>query len=50
MFVPRANGGQTVAWRGDGFVGSATVYPARAMNPRTPGSCSTGSTRTATKR
>ncbi|MEW1760352.1 hypothetical protein AB0393_28060 [Streptomyces cyaneofuscatus] len=32
-FVPRADGGQTVAWRGDDFAGSATVYPADGSEP-----------------
>lgn len=32
-FVPRADGGQTVAWRGDDFAGSATVYPADGDEP-----------------
>ncbi|GGU39091.1 hypothetical protein [Streptomyces violascens] len=32
-FVPRADGGQTVAWRGDDFAGSATVYPANGDEP-----------------
>ncbi|TLQ39224.1 ADP-ribosyltransferase family protein [Streptomyces marianii] len=32
-FVPRADGGQTVAWRGEDFAGSATVYPADGDEP-----------------
>jgi hypothetical protein len=32
-FVPRADGGQTVAWGGEDFAGAATVYPAVGDEP-----------------
>ncbi|MEO3976749.1 hypothetical protein [Streptomyces sp. CAU 1734] len=32
-FIPRADGGQTVAWRGEHFAGAATVYPGEGDEP-----------------
>lgn len=32
-FIPREDGGQTVAWGGESFAGSATVYPGTDEEP-----------------